>query len=73
LNVSGFFDVLRRIQVPVTLVHADGSNLVKPEKIALMQAALSRSRRVILPGGHNLHLEVPDAVADVIATSAALP
>jgi len=73
LNVSGFFEVLRRIQVPVTLVHADGSNLVKPEKIALMQAALNRARRVILPGGHNLHLEVPDAVADVIAASAALP
>jgi pimeloyl-ACP methyl ester carboxylesterase/aryl carrier-like protein len=73
LNLSGYLETLRGIQASVTLVHAAGSNLLKPEKVGLLQSALNHSRRVVLPGGHNLHLEASHAVAELIAESAALP
>ena len=70
LNQSAYFEILGRVQAPVTLIYADASNFVKPESMAVFESALARSRRVILPGGHNLHLDAFAAVADVIASSA---
>nr|MDQ2873660.1 alpha/beta fold hydrolase [Actinomycetota bacterium] len=60
--------LLARIIVPVTLVYADAGN----PHLARLRAALPQAATEVLPGGHNLQLDAPGALAEIIARSAAL-
>ncbi len=59
--------LLARIKAPVTLVYGSPDN---PD-LARMRAALPDAAVHVLPGGHNLHVDNPGALAHVIAHSAA--
>jgi pimeloyl-ACP methyl ester carboxylesterase len=71
LDPIAYREVIRRITSSVTLVFAESSGFVKPEQVAVLETELARSRRVVLPGGHNLHLDASAALAGVIADAAA--
>ncbi len=73
LNPQDYLEMAGRIEAPVTLVYAASSNFVKPDRMAAMEAAFACAKRVLLPGGHNLHLEAPGAIADIIALAATQP
>lgn len=62
-----YFELLRRIQSPVSLVHANSDGRYLPQ----LQAAIPHARTIILPGGHNLHLDASHALADAIAQAVA--
>ena len=68
---SRYLQLLKQLQVPVTLVYGDASDFNKPEDLALQQAALPHAQRVTLPGEHNLPLDAPEALAATIAKMAA--
>jgi acyl transferase domain-containing protein/alpha-beta hydrolase superfamily lysophospholipase/acyl carrier protein len=59
--------LLGRITAPVTLIYG------RPDHphLAQLRAALPHATPVVVPGGHNLHLEAPGALADAIARGAA--
>jgi pimeloyl-ACP methyl ester carboxylesterase len=59
--------LLARITIPVTLVYADAAN----PHLAQLRAALPQATTEVLPGGHNLQLDAPQALAGIIARSAA--
>ncbi len=61
-----YLQLLSQIQVPITLVYGDSSNFNKPEDLAIQQAAIPQGKRIILPGGHNLPIDAPEALAVAI-------
>ena len=58
--------LLARITIPVTLIYADAAN----PHLAQLRAALPQATTEALPGGHNLQLDAPQALARIIARSA---
>ncbi|MGB6831534.1 MAG: alpha/beta fold hydrolase [Terracidiphilus sp.] len=61
---------LEKMRGPVTLVYGDSSNLIRPEEVEAQTSSLPSARKVTLPGGHNLHYETPDLLAEIIADTA---
>ncbi|HET7500125.1 MAG TPA: alpha/beta fold hydrolase [Kofleriaceae bacterium] len=63
LPLERFREVVGRARCPVTVVHGDASDVRKPDRLAL---GTGRAPDVVLRGGHNLHLDCPSALADVL-------
>jgi len=68
LDAGRFLSILKEVQVPVTLVLGTNSELVSREQAARQLKELSNGREVMLRGGHNLHVECPVELADVIGS-----
>ncbi len=66
LSRAGFLELLAQIQVTTVLVHGDKSQFNRPEDLSALEAVFPLSKKVLLPGGHNLHLEVPLEIAKII-------
>ena len=66
IGKSRYLDLLRRIKTPITLVYGDLSNFNRAEDLLEQQQAMPKAKRIRLPGGHNLHLEVPSDLARII-------
>ena len=60
---KGYLKLLAQIQAPITLVYGDQSTFNRPEDLAQQQAAMPNAQRLVLPGGHNLHLEAATELA----------
>ena len=56
--------MLRSIEAPVLLIEGEDGILVERDYARRARAAVANLTRVVLPGGHHLHLEA-DAVAAV--------
>lgn len=74
MSASGFpyskpqyLKLLHYIQVPTTLVYGDRSNLNRVADLADQKSAMPRAQRIVLSGGHNLHVDAPLALADAIS------
>ncbi|NES23415.1 MAG: alpha/beta hydrolase [Symploca sp. SIO3E6] len=65
-----YLELLRRIQAPTTLIYGDTSHLNRTDDLSEQQAAMPQAKRVFLSGGHNLHIDAPQAIADLIAEAA---
>ncbi len=63
--------ILQGISVPTTLVFGDSSEFVRPEDQAFQSQRLPHSTVHSIPGGHQLPLESPQALVEIIV--AALP
>jgi acyl transferase domain-containing protein/acyl-CoA synthetase (AMP-forming)/AMP-acid ligase II/pimeloyl-ACP methyl ester carboxylesterase len=66
IGKSKYLGLLRRIAVPITLVYGDKSNFNRQEDLSEQQAAMPAAQKIVLSGGHNLHLETPSALARAI-------
>jgi pimeloyl-ACP methyl ester carboxylesterase len=66
LSKSKYLNLLRQIKAPITLVYGDKSDFNRPEDLVEQQEAMPGATRVILSGGHNLHLEAAAALASLI-------
>ncbi|MBI2191127.1 MAG: alpha/beta fold hydrolase [Planctomycetes bacterium] len=64
-----FLEWLSQIPCPVTLVYGAEGDLAEATK----RPEPGSVRRLLLPGGHQVHVESPQAVAEVIAGIAAKP
>lgn len=58
--------LLSRLTAPVTLIYGQADNA----HLAQLQAALPQARVEVVYGRHNLHIDAPTALAEVIAQSA---
>ncbi len=67
LTPARFQTLLSRITAPVTLVYGRSDH----PQLAQLREILPRATAEVLPGGHNLHVDAPTALADTIARSAA--
>ncbi|HZG39753.1 MAG TPA: alpha/beta hydrolase, partial [Nodosilinea sp.] len=62
----GYGQILKGIQRPTTVVFGQSSQFNRPEDLAFLQASLPQAERVTLAGGHDLPLEAPGGLAQVI-------
>ncbi|MFP4007662.1 MAG: alpha/beta fold hydrolase, partial [Spirulinaceae cyanobacterium] len=69
---SQYLQLLQNLACPITLIYGDRSTFNRPEDLAAQQQAMASARRFQLLGGHNLHLDTPDDLADIIAEAAIL-
>lgn len=69
---SRYLGLLKRIQVPITLVYGDRSNFNRNEDLTEQQSAMPNAEKVVLSGGHNLPLEAPSGIARIISSAVAL-
>ncbi|MDJ0714931.1 MAG: hybrid fatty acyl-AMP ligase/type I polyketide synthase [Prochloraceae cyanobacterium] len=69
IGKSRYLGLLRRIKAPITLIYGDRSNFNREDDLTQQQAAMPKAERVILSGGHNLHLEAASKLAQVIGNS----
>ena len=66
-NRDKYTQLLSQIKAPTTLVYGNNSNFNRAEDLALQQAAIPHAHTVTLSGGHNLHVDAPDAIVAIIA------
>jgi acyl transferase domain-containing protein/pimeloyl-ACP methyl ester carboxylesterase/aryl carrier-like protein len=62
-----YIKLLQNLRVPLTIVYGTESNLQRDREWLFTDGILPGAEIVALPGGHNLHLEKPEALAEVIA------
>jgi len=62
-----YLQLLQRLEMPVVVVSGDRSTFNRPQDQRDRAAAMPRAKEITLPGGHNLHLEVPEALSQIIA------
>jgi len=67
LDANRFLSILNEIRRPVTLVVGTDSEFVSQEQADRQLAELREGRKVVLRGGHNLHLECPAELAGAIS------
>ncbi|NEO71016.1 MAG: alpha/beta fold hydrolase [Moorea sp. SIO3H5] len=68
-NRNKYTQLLSQIKAPTTLVYGNNSNFNRAEDLALQQAAIPHAKTVKLSGGHNLHVDAPDAIVAIIANN----
>jgi acyl transferase domain-containing protein/acyl-CoA synthetase (AMP-forming)/AMP-acid ligase II/acyl carrier protein/predicted alpha/beta-fold hydrolase len=66
IDKSRYLNLLRQIEAPIALIYGDRSDFNRPEDLSEQQKAMSQATKIVLPGGHNLHLEVPSDLARII-------
>ncbi len=69
---SKYLKLLRRIKAPITLIYGDKSHFNRPEDLNDQESAMVQADKVVVAGGHNLHLEAPSAIARIISGAKAL-
>jgi pimeloyl-ACP methyl ester carboxylesterase len=69
---SSYLALLKKIKVPITLIYGDNSNFNRQEDLMQQQEAMPNAQKVVVPGGHNLPLEAPSALAKIISSAVAL-
>ncbi|NER52281.1 MAG: alpha/beta hydrolase [Symploca sp. SIO1A3] len=62
-----YLELLRQIQAPITLIYGDTSQLNRTDDLSEQQAVMPQAKRVFLSGGHNLHIDAPEAIVNLIA------
>jgi pimeloyl-ACP methyl ester carboxylesterase len=66
-KASCYTELLHQIQVPITLVYGqDGSY----KTLNPMQKIMPNATAAVLPGGHNLHVDTPEALANIVLRNA---
>lgn len=66
IDRAKYLRLLQQIKAPITLIYGDKSDFNRPEDLAAQQQAMSQAKRIVVSGGHNLHLEAPDNLAKSI-------
>ena len=63
---SRYLSILRSIATPITLIYGDQSEFNRPEDLIIQEKAMPTAKKIILSGGHNLHIERPTDLARII-------
>ncbi|MGY6530407.1 MAG: alpha/beta fold hydrolase [Cyanobacterium sp.] len=61
-----YLQLLSSITVPITLVYGDNSSFNRPQDLEAQKAAMVNGQIFTIKGGHNLHLENPLGLGDVL-------
>ncbi|MEM9923109.1 MAG: type I polyketide synthase [Cyanobacteria bacterium P01_D01_bin.50] len=66
-----YIELLRQIQVSITLVYGDSSTFNRKDDLSEQEAAMPQAKRVVLSGGHNLHIDASEALVNIIVQAVA--
>jgi acyl transferase domain-containing protein/pimeloyl-ACP methyl ester carboxylesterase/acyl carrier protein len=66
LDRQGYGQILRGIQRPTTVVFGQNSQFNRPEDLAFLRENLPQADQLDLTGGHDLPLETPGGLAQII-------
>ncbi|MDJ0724562.1 MAG: alpha/beta fold hydrolase [Prochloraceae cyanobacterium] len=66
IGKSKYLGLLRRIKAPITLIYGDRSKYNREEDLSQQQEAMPKAAKVVVSGGHNLHLEAASKLAQII-------
>ncbi|NJM56517.1 MAG: alpha/beta hydrolase [Synechococcales cyanobacterium RU_4_20] len=69
ISKSRYLGMLRRIRNPITLIYGDRSQFNRQDDLQEQRQALTNAQRIVVPGGHNLPIDAPAAIADAILSS----
>ncbi|MEB3226013.1 MAG: alpha/beta fold hydrolase, partial [Synechococcus sp.] len=61
-----YLALLKNIQAPITLIYGDQSEFNRPADLEVIEGTLPQAQRLTISGGHNLHFENPQAIAQII-------
>jgi acyl transferase domain-containing protein/acyl-CoA synthetase (AMP-forming)/AMP-acid ligase II/pimeloyl-ACP methyl ester carboxylesterase/acyl carrier protein len=61
--------LLSQINIPLTIIYGDRSNFNRQEDLEAQKLAMPEGDKFIIEGGHNLHLEKPLNLAEIIINS----
>ncbi len=73
LELPRYLALLRDLTPVPHLVYGTSSGVLQEGQLAELLQTLPQARHVELPGGHNLHVEAPEALARVIAEASGGP
>jgi pimeloyl-ACP methyl ester carboxylesterase len=66
ISKSKYLGLLQRIKAPITLIYGDKRDYNREEDLSEQQKAMPKAEKIVVSGGHNLHLEVPEILAKII-------
>lgn len=66
IGTDTYLEMFQGITLPLTLVYANGSDMLRRSDIETLKRAAPEARAIWLDGGHNLHHDATDKLADVI-------
>jgi pimeloyl-ACP methyl ester carboxylesterase len=66
IGTATYLDMFRGLTLPLTLVYGDSSEMLRRNDVDAVMRAAPEARAIWLDGGHNLHHDAADALADVI-------
>lgn len=61
-----YLALLEDIQAKITLIYGNKSEFNRPADLDVIRAAMPNAERLTVSGGHNLHFENPQAIADIL-------
>ena len=67
MDSGTYLDMLGTLPVPSVWIRGRNSHANRESDLVRLRQALARVREIEITGGHNLHLEAPTAIADLIA------
>jgi pimeloyl-ACP methyl ester carboxylesterase len=67
MDTGTYLDMLRTLPVPAVWIRGRNSHANRESDLVRLRQALARVQEIAIAGGHNLHLEAPMAIADLIA------
>jgi pimeloyl-ACP methyl ester carboxylesterase len=68
-----YIALLGQIQASVTLIFGEASHFKSMNYQSELRRALPEAQMMTLPGGHNLHIDAPQAISSIIAKTAGSP
>jgi acyl transferase domain-containing protein/pimeloyl-ACP methyl ester carboxylesterase len=66
IGTATYLAMLRGLSSPLTLVYGENSEMLRRSDVDAVMRAAPEARAIWLDGGHNLHHDAADALADVI-------
>jgi acyl transferase domain-containing protein/acyl-CoA synthetase (AMP-forming)/AMP-acid ligase II/pimeloyl-ACP methyl ester carboxylesterase/acyl carrier protein len=66
ISRSQYLQILAQIQAPIQLIYGNNSNFNRPEDLKTQQETMKNAHKFTINGGHNLHLENPINLANLI-------
>ena len=61
-----YLELLSRISSPITVVYGQSSSFNRPQDLDAQKVAMANAQFFTIEGGHNLHLENPQNLAQMI-------
>jgi pimeloyl-ACP methyl ester carboxylesterase/acyl carrier protein len=67
ISKSKYLGLLKCLTVPITLIYGNRSNFNRPEDLSEQEKAMPNAHKIVISGGHNLHLESGEKLAEIIS------
>jgi pimeloyl-ACP methyl ester carboxylesterase len=67
ISRAKYLGLLKCLKVPITLIYGNRSNFNRPEDLSEQEKVMPNAHKIVISGGHNLHLESGKKLAEIIS------